>query len=173
MNPCSRLADRMPQVARGPDQWTADEARHVETCPECQADWRLMVSVLELADTGDWEPDNDTITSGALARARHARSPGRRVPRLNVAAGLAAAAALVVATIQLLPRSEAVTGSPELVLASLPVPGLERLNEIQLRRLLDELDGPLLDDGTGTVTPELGSLDSAALAVVLTRLEAP
>lgn len=174
MNHCTRLVDRMPLVARGADQWSPAEESHLQTCPDCQAEWQLVRSVLELADTSGWEPDIDAITSVSLARVRDAQASRHQRARIKAAAaGLAAAAVLMVAAVQLYPVAASSEASQGTELASLPVPGLEALDQPQLERLLEELDGPLLGDETGIATPNLGALDSIGLATVLSRLEEP
>lgn len=175
MNHCTRLSDRILLVARGKDDWSADEAHHLEICADCQADWRLVVSVRELADSaGRWEPELDTITAAALARVRSDRAGrGRALQLKGGAAGLAAAAVLIVAAVQFLPGTLKPEGGPDAVLATLPVPGLEALDESQLEELLQALNGPLLGDEADIDPPQLGALDSTGLATVLIRLEEP
>nr|MBA3319806.1 hypothetical protein [Gemmatimonadales bacterium] len=48
MNDCERLSDRMPEVALGRAEWTADEAAHLRGCGECRGEWELLLAAREL-----------------------------------------------------------------------------------------------------------------------------
>ena len=174
MKHCTRLSGQMPVVARGAYQWSPEEESHLEGCPDCRAEWRLVSAVLELADTSGWDPDIDAITNASLDRIRDAQASRHQgAPIKAAAAGLAAAAVLIVTAVQQLPVTAGPGASQGTELASLPVPGLEALGESQLQRLLEELDGPLLGDETDIAPPNLTALDSTGLAAVLSRLEEP
>jgi hypothetical protein len=97
MTPCNALSDRMPDVALGRLRWTAAEEQHLAGCAECQAEWTIVAAASRLRTPAGAALDPDRIARGALARLTAERTRGRARARLWKAAGLAAAAAVVLA----------------------------------------------------------------------------
>jgi hypothetical protein len=48
MNECTRLSDRIPDVALGRASWTPDEAAHLRGCADCRAELALVQATVAL-----------------------------------------------------------------------------------------------------------------------------
>src|SRR6185437_16329344 len=51
MTTCTRLSDRMPDVAHGTSRWTELEERHLAECADCRAEWELVTAASRLGAT--------------------------------------------------------------------------------------------------------------------------
>jgi hypothetical protein len=157
--------ERMVDVAHGRSSWTAPEAAHLGACPECAAEWRL---ILHATGLGLGVPIDAERMAGVVL-ARLAAHPARlRWPsRSRWVVGLAAAAAIVFFALQ------AGSGKPTV---PAPVPGATVLSELddltheELLTVLDALD-PLPDDVTFPETAPLGDLTPGELERVLRSME--
>lgn len=173
---CESLSDRMPAVAKGTEAWDPEEAEHLAWCQDCQAEW-AVVAPIALASAAMPAPDVDfdRVASAVLARLGTSRgvmalnrfSAARRWYR--PLAGLAAAAALVLAFASLRPDPIA-----DDVAAREPtaIPELDLLFESELELLLasltpvaDEIE--LLPSGI----PRLGDLTDVELELLLETVE--
>ena len=91
MTGCERLSDRIPDVARGKAQWTAEEAAHLASCSDCAAEWDLVTVTLRL---GAMVPGTDPEATTAAVLQRVSEDRRSRGRRRFWGIGLAAAAAL-------------------------------------------------------------------------------
>lgn len=167
MTGCERLSDRMPRVALGQDGWTADEAAHLEACPDCRAEWALVGAAGRLGARAPTVSDPAAIAALVLRRLAQepaARAPGRLIPW---AGGLAAAAAIL-ALVWAGGRDAGSGGEP--VATGSPVAAVEQLSAAQVDSLLDRDDVPLAG-WSMLETPTLGDLDEAELERVLRTWE--
>jgi hypothetical protein len=173
---CESLSDRMPEVAKGTEAWDPEEAEHLAWCQDCQAEWAVIAPIaLASAAAADPEVDLDRVAGAVLARlgttggvlSLKRFSAARRWYR--PLAGLAAAAALVLAFASLRPDPSA-----ESVAAREPtaIPELDALFESELELLLasltpvaDEIE--LLPSGI----PRLGDLTDVELELLLETVE--
>ena len=143
MSDCERLSDRMPEVAMQQAAWTADEAAHLATCPDCRAEWDLVLAARRLESSA---PSVDTAAVAAAVQRRLATD--RTVSRRHrwawvTGAGAAAAAAIVLAIGRgPEPRQEAAPAVAVETEPLVPLPELEGLETAQLDTLLQLLDGP-------------------------------
>ena len=97
MPTCTELSDRMPDVAHGRSGWTKPEERHLAACADCRAEWRIVTAVARLGDSLPPPADPTLVSRLLLERLGRERRVIRRRTRLWTAAGLAAAAAVIVA----------------------------------------------------------------------------
>ena len=94
---CDGLSDRMPEVALGRSTWRADEQAHLDACPDCQAEWRLVQTTSRLGASLPPLRSPEVMTAGILGRLSGERAAARSRRWTWMAAGLAAAAAIVIA----------------------------------------------------------------------------
>ncbi|HUF34365.1 MAG TPA: hypothetical protein VMN37_00360, partial [Gemmatimonadales bacterium] len=92
---CERLSDRMPQVALGRDGWTAEEAAHLEVCPDCRAEWALVGAVGRIGARAPAVSDPTVLAARVLRRLAEEPAPRPRGRLVRWAGGLAAAAAIL------------------------------------------------------------------------------
>ncbi len=96
MTTCTRLSDRMPDVALGRERWSEAEARHLASCEDCRAEWTLVSAGSRMGDA--LRPaDPARVAAGALARIERERVRIRARTRVAAIGGLAAAAAVALA----------------------------------------------------------------------------
>ena len=97
MTTCTQLSDRMPDVAHGASRWTETEERHLAACADCRAEWELVTAASRLGAAIRSPADPALVSSLLLARLARERQRTRLRARLWTAAGLAAAAAVILA----------------------------------------------------------------------------
>jgi hypothetical protein len=172
MTVCETLREKMPEVAAGELQWSAGEREHVATCPACAAEWRLVQAAREIGAPAAGRVDPARLTGVVLTRVAAARRAARW-KRGGWLVGLATAAGLAFV---LLGRSGPAGGGPGATPAlpaaesGLPVAELDGLDAGQLESVLDQIEVPLDQTGTGPV-PSMGDLDDHQLERVLRSLE--
>ena len=172
MNDCERLSDRMPDVALHRVEWTADETDHLAACPECQAEWRLVLGAGALGQRAPTIADPPALAAmlqRRLAEDLAARSRARRA--WSFAGAAVAAAAILVAVVT--GGDSGPTGTARSVAqagALVPLPELDGLGTAELDTLLRSLDRPL--DGTSTLDAStLGEHEDGELEQVLATWE--
>lgn len=168
---CLERSDRMVAVARGDAAWSDDDRLHLDRCPDCATEWRLVQTASRLGRRVDLSLDPDRIGARVLAGLKQPAPPVRILPlrrwtRLALPLAAAAAIALVVwpgdrgggdespaATIvgaELLPEMQSLDADQlEAVLEMLPVTAsatpdiraLEDLTEDEWSNLLRTLGG--------------------------------
>ena len=97
MIPCTELSDRMPDVAHGRSRWTAAEEHHLAACGSCRAEWELATTAVRLGATLPPPGDPVVLTSMLIERLGRERELLQRRLRIWTVAGLAAAAAIIIA----------------------------------------------------------------------------
>ena len=169
MSACERLSDRMPLATAG-QPWTADESAHLDECPDCAAEWALFQAARGLGvDVGDGLHPHH-VSERVLGRLRADRIASRKRRWGYALAGLAAAAAVVVA-ISTGPSRERGTAPRVDVAANLILPELDSLRASELEVLLQSMDRPM-DEGSIDLTPPVPSdLEGEELDGVLEALE--
>ena len=169
---CGTLQDRMPAVAAGRSAWTDEEARHVDACADCAAEWRLVRSARQLGARADARVEPQALTRAVLAGLA-ARRRRAHWTRLGWVGGLAAAAALVLMITQRRgPAPEQPVAPAPLVAVGfhLPLAELDQADAEVLEAVLDQLDAPV-GEGSSMDAPSLGDLDDTQLERVLRSLE--
>lgn len=161
MTMCEAVSDRMPAVASGQREWTAEERAHLSGCAECSAEWKLVSVAATLGR-------NVTVDAAGLApqvleRVRAAvRDDQRRrwVRRVALVGGLAIAAMLLLVV---MPQNRGIAPVPETEVA-VAVPAELRLAELddaapaELEMVLAELDEPAVP-ASSLDGPDLEGLD--------------
>ena len=167
---CEGMTDRMPLVAHGRAEWTGEEATHLEECPDCASEWRLVVAARRLGDTGARSLDPDQVSGAVLGRL--AREHRHRYWRRMGVIGSLAAAALVTAIVWLGPyrRVSAAARVASAGVFQLPLAELDGLDDSALVIVLDGLEPPLAEEAT-PAAPALGDLQDSELERVLRSLE--
>lgn len=143
MSDCSWLSDRMPSVALGRGEWTADELRHLSTCSSCQREWELLRATGRLGEVAAAEVDMASLTHAVLQRL--GRSPAAQRKRQGWGlAGLAAAAALagILWTGRSGPPVPDAASAPIVARLQIPLPELEELQPAELDSVLRGMDQP-------------------------------
>jgi hypothetical protein len=165
---CEAMSERMPDVATGRASWSADEATHLQACPDCSSEWRIVQAAARLGDAAVAEVHPDRLSGLLRARLKGARRADRW-RRTGWVVGLAAAAAvtLVVWTGRG-HEPQGMTQAPASLL--IPVAELDSLSTSQLEAVLDGFDAPL-DEEPSPATPMLNDLDDQQLERVLRSLE--
>lgn len=173
---CESLSDRMPTVAKGAEVWDQEEAEHLAWCRDCQAEWAVIAPLaLAAAAVADPEIDLDRVADAVNARLRASRGvlsitrSGLSSRWYRPLAGLAAAAALVLAFASLRPNA---VDEPVASREPTAIPELDALFESELELLLATLaptpnDIELLPSGI----PRLGDLTDDELELLLETVE--
>jgi predicted anti-sigma-YlaC factor YlaD len=158
MTSCTMLSDRMPAVAGGRDEWTADEAGHLAMCEECRAEWELVRAVADVGRDLGPAMAPEAMSALVLDRVREARhrDARRRTTTWSLTwGGLAVAAAVMLAVLFRGPAADAPI--PETlsrpttaadVAFHVPLPELDDADSAELQEVLDGLDAPLGDGST-------------------------
>ncbi len=158
---CDGLSDRMPEVALGRSTWRADEQAHLDACPDCQAEWRLVQTTSRLGASLPPLRSPEVMTAGILGRLSGERAAARSRRWTWMTAGLAAAAAIVIAVrgsrtpsnvpapgtsvpVATAPRTPTPAPAPAPVVAtdqqSVSLPELDGLPDGELQAILGSLD---------------------------------
>jgi hypothetical protein len=148
MSGCEWLSERMPAVALGRAEWTADEIQHLNGCRACQEEWEVVQRTNRLGqEIGRSLAAGPTsqVLRERLARARAARA--RR--RTWSYAGLAAAAAVTAVVWTHRPPPRTLPHATAIV-AGLPMalPELDGLQPAELESVLQMMDDPAPADST-------------------------
>ncbi len=110
MTRCERISDRMPSVALGRSDWSADDRSHLDDCADCRAEWELVVATARLGASLRPLPGPEIMTAKVLGRLAGERAAGRTRRRTWLAVGLAAAAVAII--VVRIPRTPSVTPGP-------------------------------------------------------------
>ena len=170
MSICDWLSDRMPSVALGEAEWTAEEARHLGGCSVCQAEWRLVEATSRLGQSGRLVRNPEATARAVLRRLE--RPEGRSHARRWGISALAAAA--VAAAVWVGGRGMPADNAAEVTSVAaglpMPLPELEVLQPAELDSVFTTMDDSSSsmpsDDDVG-----LGDLDSEELQRVLDTWE--
>lgn len=171
MTTCERLADRMPEVARGTASWSRDDADHLARCASCQDEWDLVRAAATHGLARGMRVDAGRLAEvverrlEGVAEARPAsRTGGWAAWPVALAAGILL---LVWAGPRLPPQGEA---APEMTVAVLHE--LDDLSDSELEAMLDVVEDPAAVDYRSLDTPEsLGDLSEAELHLLLNSME--
>jgi len=172
MTSCEQLSDRMPAVARGEAQWTADEASHLAACDECRLEWELVSTASGLGRGVAAELDVHYVTERVLGRLRAApRIRRQRLGSIVAALAAASAVALVVWAGPRYPGPRFRSPEPGVDVAQMALPELDSLATPELEAVLQSLDAPIGTSVEGADSSGLEDLDTTELERVLDRLE--
>lgn len=174
MSNCEWLSDRMPAVALGRAEWTADEVRHLNACESCQKEWEVVQVASRLGEEAGLSLDSAAIAAGVVRRLKLERNATALRRRAWSFAGLAAAAALIAAiwtgALDSRPVNLPVAGTEVARRLSIPLPELETLEPSELDSVLQTWDEPMVNGSDGD-DPALGDLNTDELERVLNSWE--
>lgn len=172
---CEALSDRMPAVARGHALWDAEEASHLSSCADCQAEWALVAPIARRSATPP-VMDLDRMVAAVVRESR--RDPAvipitsstrrRRVVQGLIGLAAAAAVTLAVYTPKATPATDDVTLVPTRVKTA--IPELDALLEDELKVVLATIEDPSTELTPGPL-PRLGDLTEAELQQLLESVE--
>lgn len=175
---CEALSDRMPSIAKGLAEWDAEEAAHLATCGDCQAEWALIAPLARAAagrvgPTIDLDKVATQVTARLEGRAKVLAFPTRS-RWMRPLAGLAAAAAMILSFTFLrpdVPAGDQALGVP--TRAPTAIPELDALLEADLEIVLASLTPEEADEGvlSGGGIPRLGDLTDDELEMLLEPTE--
>ncbi len=164
---CTRLSEKIPDVARGLGRWTDQEAAHLGECAACQAEWRLAQTAIRLGRRAESMVDPERVALAVTRRLWAAPRRPRLVRRVVWAGGiLGAAAALALAL-----RTAAAPGvrpDPPATVTSLALdlPGLDSLDVHELEWVLESIDEPIAA-GSTLEAPGIETLEDPELERLL------
>jgi hypothetical protein len=163
---CDAISDRMPSVALATSTWSADEQAHLDACPDCQAEWRLVQSASRLGTSLPPLRSPEVMAAAVLGRIADERTADRARRRNWVAVGLAAAAAITIAV--WIPRSPSTAP-----VAVVPTPGpVATTPAAPPRPIPAPAPAPVVATGEQTVSlPELDGLPDGELEAILGSLD--
>lgn len=174
MTDCGCLSDRIPEVAAGRAQWTAEEVQHLNGCRMCQQEWRLVWAARGLGDGARVSFDSPAMAASVLLRLQGAQEAGRLRRSAWRFTGLAAAAAIAAVvwtggfegalTRPADSRQGVATG------LAIPLPELESLQPAELDSVLQTMDEPSIS-GVPVDEPGLSDLNTDELKSVLDSWE--
>ncbi|NNG15395.1 MAG: hypothetical protein HKM89_02860 [Gemmatimonadales bacterium] len=142
---CTRLSERISEVARGQETWTVDEEKHLAGCADCRAEWELAHTARLLAQRADALVEPRVLAEAVTRRLRDAtpaRRIGRRLRWVGVAVAAAAAMLLVVQTVSA-PNTDPIPTVSSDPAEALHLPGLDSLSVDELEIVLASIDQPI------------------------------
>ena len=159
--------DRIGAVSQGESRWTGAETAHLDRCPECRLEWRLVRTAGGLGRPESAGIDPDRVAGAVIQRlarepAQPARQWGRRT-RWVLAAGAAALLALAVLMPGREPASPA--GATITVLHE-----LDDLTSAELEAVLETIP-PAADEALHVEAAPLGELSVPDLERMLRDME--
>ena len=174
MSMCEAVSDRMPAVASGRSEWTAEEQAHLASCSGCAAEWTLVQAASRMGR--DLAVDAATITPVVLKQVRAARMEEgrRRWMRQAVAVGSLAVAAVLLVVLMpeqreedpYLPSMGVVVVEP----ADLQLAELDDAAPAELEMVLAEFEGPAVRV-TSLDGPDVEELDQSQVEQALRSWE--
>ena len=170
---CERLSERIQVVARGDGIWADDERRHLAECPDCEAEWRVVTSALSASAGLPPGFDPERIAAGVLRRLATEPKDSSRSRTWWYAGGAVAAvaaAAAVLSVIRTRDRDRRAPNAEPVAEWTIPVMGLDSLDEEQLRVVLESMD-ETLGTPTGPLLPSVLDLNDQELERVLRSME--
>lgn len=170
---CPDLSAKMPAVAAGRGEWSAEERRHLASCPFCAEEWAVVQAASRVAPPR-YVPDPARVSAQVLARLRSEQRSRRRLVRAGWITGAAAAAAALVLMVRGGTRLDLDGTGPVGPVATtefqIPMVELDSLTPAQLEAVLETLENPLGSEST--LDPaSLQDLDTPELERVLRTME--
>ena len=175
MTDCGWLSDRIPAVVKGRAEWTPQEMQHLQDCRACQQEWEVVRAASRLGERREARIDTQAVATAVLQRLREKQAGPHLRRRTWAVAGLAAAAAIIVAIWTGPAGDPAATtrqnGSLVAAQLEIPLPELESLQAAELDTVLQVMDEPNNLRGPGDGEPDLSDLNSDELERVLDTWE--
>ena len=159
MSLCDAVSDRMPLVASGRSEWTAEELAHLASCGECAGEWTLVRAASQMGR--EMTVDAAAITPMVLERVRVAKAAEQRhrlVTRTAVAGTLAVAAVLLLVMVPRLAGPVPQAPNVGMNQGELQLAELDDAAPAELEMVLVEFDGPVVP-ASSLVGPDVEGLD--------------
>ena len=160
-------SDRFAAVSRGESRWTGAEAAHLDRCPECRLEWRLVSVARRLGHPESAGIDPERMAGAVIERlAREPATPAQPARRWGRRAGwvLVAGAAALLALAVLLPGGE--PASPTITVLH----ELDDLTPAELEAVLETIP-PTADEAMHVEAAPLGELSVPDLERMLRDME--
>ena len=150
MTECRLLSERMAAVAHRRGTWAPDDERHLVSCADCEAEWRLIQAGARLGQDLEQAFPADAMAGRVLASLRQP-APRLLRPRAWRWLVVPAAAAAAIAFVMLpgpssSPTGDRPAGSTVTAEASALLPELEELGTTELQSVLQLLPAVQGDD---------------------------
>jgi hypothetical protein len=174
MTDCGWLSDRIPAVALGRAEWTPQEVQHLQECRACQQEWEVVSAASRLGGRQEAVIDTEAIAAAVLERLGQAQAVLYVRRKTWAAAGLAAAAAILIAIWAGGGDPAGTTRQSGTVAAAqlqIPLPELDNLEAAELDTVLQVINEPNSLRDVGEDEPELSDLNSDELQRVLDTWE--
>src|ERR671914_687803 len=97
MTHCGWLSDPIPAVVLGRAEWTPQEMQHLQECRACQQEWEVVSAASRLGGRHEAVIDTEAVATSVLERLREERAAPNLRRKTWAAAGMAAAAAILIA----------------------------------------------------------------------------
>jgi hypothetical protein len=165
MTDCGSITDKMALVAHRRAGWTGEETSHLESCPSCASEWRVVIAAGGLGAAAAQRLDPSRLSNEVLLRLKS----GRRWRRAGWIGIVAAAAAIALVVWLDRPMGEPVASVAQEEF-HMPLVELDNLDSDLLQAVLDDLEAPLGATAAPEV-PVLGDLEDQELERVLRSLE--
>lgn len=163
-------SDRFTAVSQGESRWTGAEAAHLDRCPECRLEWRLVSAARRLGRPESAGIAPDRLAGAVIERlAREPASPAQPARQWGRRAGwvLAAGAAAVLAVVVLVSGRE--PASPPGVTITV-LHELDDLTPAELEAVLETIP-PTADEALHVEAAPLGELSVPDLERMLRDME--
>ena len=166
MTDCTRLSDRMPDVALGRSRWNPEETSHLAACDSCRSEWQLVQTASRLGRRLAETPADPRVAGAVVARlkaAHHAQNRKRIWGVGGIAAAAAVAALLWTGSV---PKRPSPTLRPPVVGLEIPLPELDSLQPAELNAVLQTMDQAGVE-GSSAETPDPGDSNADDQETVL------
>ena len=158
---------RFVAVSQGESRWTGSEVAHLDRCPVCRLEWRLVSAARRLGRLESAGIDPERVAGSVIERlAREPVQPARRWSR-RVGWVVAASAAAVLALGVLIPGRE--PSSPPSVTITV-LHELDDLTPAELEAVLETIP-PAADEALHVEAAPLGELSVPDLERMLRDME--
>lgn len=166
---CEAMSKRMPAVAAGRSEWSAQEAGHLRTCADCASEWRIVQAGAVLGQ-GIMPPESGVLAANLLERLREekAQDRRRRFVRSGGLAGLAVAASIMAIVLVRPGAVQPPAPARTVAVLDLPLAELDGAEEADLEEALVEFDVPLADPAA---VPDFDGLDATEVERALSAWE--
>ena len=159
MTECTRLSDRMPDVALGRARWNPEEASHLAACDSCRSEWRLVQTASKLGRRLGETASEPRVADAVIARLKAAQV-GRSRTRVYGIGGVAAAAAVAALLwTGSVPKYTFPARGPSVVGLEIPLPELDSLQPSELNSVLQTMDQAGVE-GSSAETPDPGDTNA-------------
>jgi hypothetical protein len=161
-------SDRFTSVSRGESRWTGTEAAHLDRCPECRLEWRLVRAAGSLGRPDSAGIDPSGIAGAVMQRLVHEPAPPARQWSRRAGWMLAVGAAAVLALAVLFRGRDPASAPPGVTITVLHE--LDDLTPAELEAVLETIP-PTAQEAVHVEAAPLGELSVPDLERMLRDME--